>query len=81
MCGHSVGIRQKAHILTEGRNDRANTLMLCPSCHIIFDTRVKPKLYQALVKGGVQNLPTSWKTSIYDQAAEASMKATSRKRK
>ena len=75
MCGHSVGVRQKAHIVAEGKKDRANTLLLCPSCHVIFDTQLKPKLYQALVKTGVQMLPISWKTSIYAQAAAASMKA------
>jgi len=80
ICGHYVGIRQKAHIVAEGKKRGANLLMLCPTCHIMFDTHVKPKIYKALVEAGVENLPKSWKKSIYQQAAEASLRAKKKKR-
>lgn len=54
--------------------------MLCPSCHIMFDTHVKPKVHKALVEAGVQNLPASWEKSIYMKAAEASAKSRRRAR-
>ena len=75
MCGHFVAIRQKAHIVAEGKNTKSNILMLCPSCHMNFDTKLKPKLHTALTQTKAKNLPASWKKSIYQQAAEASMKA------
>ena len=81
MCGHYVAVRQKAHIVAEQKSNKENVLLLCPSCHIVFDTRLKPKLYQALVKAGVHDLPDSWRTSIYDQAAEASMKIGANKKR
>jgi hypothetical protein len=74
MCGHYVSVRQKAHILAEGKKTGENLLMLCPSCHIMFDTHIKPKLFTALRKAGI-NFPNSWEKSIYHQAAEASRKA------
>jgi predicted restriction endonuclease len=74
MCGHYVSVRQKAHILAEGKKTVENLLMLCPSCHIMFDTHIKPKLFTALRKAGI-TLPNSWEKSIYHQAAEASRKA------
>jgi len=74
MCGHSVAVRQKAHIVAEGPKRGANVLMLCPTCHIMFDTHLKPKIFQALKGAGVKGLPRSWKESIYDQAAKASAK-------
>jgi len=81
MCGHHVANRQKAHILAEGKKGGSNLLMLCPSCHIMFDTHVKPKIHQALCELGVKDLPTSWKTSIYQQGVEASAQSrTQRKR-
>ncbi len=72
MCGHHVMVRQRSHIVAEGPKKGANLLMLCPSCHIIFDTHIKPKVNQALLDAGVQNMPKSWEKSIYQQAAEAS---------
>ncbi len=33
MCGHFVGVRQKAHIIAELKSVKANHLLLCPSCH------------------------------------------------
>ncbi len=75
MCGHHVTLRQKAHIVAEGKKTGDNLLMLCPSCHIMFDTHVKPKVYKALKKEGYNNLPNSWEKSIYQQAAEASQAA------
>lgn len=80
MCGHHVGVRQKAHIVAEGKKRGPNLLMLCPSCHIMFDTHLKPKIYQALIQADVTNLPKSWKISIYEQAAKASAAARRRKR-
>ena len=78
MCGHHVGVRQKAHIVSEGRKKDINLLMLCPSCHIMFDTQLKPKVFTALLEAGLQELPDSWKKSIYEQAAEASAQARGR---
>jgi len=75
MCGHHVGVRQKAHIFAEGRKTGPNLLMLCPTCHIMFDTHVKPKIFKALSQAGVTGLPKSWETSIYEQAAHASQEA------
>jgi len=75
MCGHQVAIRQRAHIVAEGRNARPNLLLLCPSCHIVLDTRLKPAICQALKEAGVTNLPKSWQRSIYEQAALASAEA------
>jgi hypothetical protein len=79
MCGHNVGIRQKAHISAEGKKSGDNILRLCPSCHIMFDTHLKPKIYKALRQAGVKGIPTSWETSIYEQAAKASQLARRRK--
>lgn len=79
MCGHHVAVRQKAHIVAENRKKGNNILMLCPTCHIMFDTHVKPKVFQALLEAGLQDLPESWKKSIYEQAAEASAVALGKK--
>ena len=79
MCGHYVAVRQKAHIAAEGKKSGSNLLMLCPSCHVMFDTRLKPKIFRALKELDVKNLPKSWKTSIYEQAAEASQTARRKK--
>ena len=75
MCGHHVAVRQKAHILAEGKKKETNLLMLCPTCHIMFDTHVKPKIFEAMVEAGLRDFPESWQKSIYEQAAEASAKA------
>jgi hypothetical protein len=80
MCGHHVGIRQKAHILAEGKKIESNLLMLCPTCHMMFDTHVKPKIFKAMIGAGLRDLPESWQKSIYEQAAEASEKARRRKK-
>jgi hypothetical protein len=74
MCSHHVAIRQKAHIFAEGKKSGSNILMLCPTCHLMFDTHLKPKIFKALTEAGVKDLPASWKKSIYAQAAEASAK-------
>ena len=81
MCGNYVAIRQNAHIVAESGRARINMLKLCPSCHVMFDTRLKPRLYEALENAGVKNLPKSWQKSIYYQAFEASMKSPKRKAK
>jgi hypothetical protein len=57
MCGYYVAMKQKAHIVAEKNKSKANILMICPSCHVIFDTQLKPKLYNALEKAGVRNIP------------------------
>jgi len=75
MCGHYVKIRQRAHIVAEGKKSGDNLLMLCPSCHIMFDTHVNPKVYKSLKQAGCDNLPDSWEKSIYQQATEASQAA------
>jgi len=80
MCGHHVSVRQKAHIVAEGKKTGENLLMLCPNCHIMFDTYIKPKIFTALKKAGI-NLPNSWEKSIYHQAAEASQAARKIKKK
>jgi len=79
MCGHFILLRQKAHILAEGGNDKNNILMLCPSCHLMFDTHLKPKIFKALKNYGIKDFPVSWEKSIYEQAADASLKAKSNK--
>ena len=79
MCGHYVKTRQKAHIIAEGKKTGNNLLMLCPSCHIMFDTHLKPKVFKTLKQAGVINLPDSWEKSIYQQAAEASEIARKKK--
>ena len=73
MCGYYVQVRQKAHIVAEGKKNKDNLLMLCPTCHIMFDTYLKSKIYRSLKQAGINNLPVSWEKSIYLQAAEASM--------
>jgi hypothetical protein len=45
--------------------------MLCPTCHIMFNTHFKPKVFTALLEMGRKDLPESWRKSIYQQAAEA----------
>ena len=75
MCGHALAIRQKAHIFAEGKKLGSNILMLYPTCHLMFDTHLKPKIFKALTEAGVKELPASWRKSIYAQAAEASAKA------
>jgi len=75
MCGHHVVLRQRAHIVAEGDRSAENILMLCPSCHVLFDHYLKPKLYRALKKANLPDLPVSWATSHYEQAAAASRKA------
>ena len=79
MCGYSVANRQKAHIAAEGEKSGNNLLLLCPSCHIMFDTHLKPKIFKALKELGVKNLPRSWRTSIYEQAPKASQAARRKK--
>jgi transcription elongation factor Elf1 len=78
MCGHHVWIRQKAHILAEGKKTKDNLLMLCPTCHQMFDTHVKPKIFRAMVAAGFRDFPESWKKSIFELAAEASAKSKSK---
>ena len=80
MCGHYVQMRQKAHIIAEGPKSGVNLLMLCPSCHLMFDTHVKPKVFKSLFQAGCKDLPKSWEKSIYEQAAEASIKAKRKKK-
>jgi hypothetical protein len=78
MCGHHVGIRQKAHILAEGKKTKDNLLMLCPTCHLMFDTHIKPKIFRAMEEAGLRGFPESWQKSIYEQAAEASARSKSK---
>ena len=80
MCGHHVKMRQKAHIVAEGKKSKPNLLELCPTCHLMFDTHLKPKINKALLQSGVKGLPKSWKNSIYEQAAIASQKARNKKK-
>ncbi len=75
LCGHHVAVCQKAHIVAEAAKEQSNILMLCPSCHVMFDTQVKPKIFKALSAVGVKGLPESWRKSIYQQAAEASSRS------
>lgn len=80
MSGHHVGVRQKTHIFAEGKKVGVNLLMICPSCHIMCDTHLKPKIFKALVDAGVRRLPRSWESSIYEQAAKASQAAKQSKK-
>ncbi len=81
MCGLQVAWRQKAHIVAEEGKGKDNVLMLCPSCHVMFDTHVKPKVFKALKNAGVKGIPSSWEKSIYQQAAEASLQTKKTKLK
>ena len=80
MCGHHVMMRQKAHILAEGKKKEPNLLMLCPSCHLVFDTHLKPKIFSALKDYGLKGFPESWEKSIYQQAEEASAKVRNKRK-
>jgi len=81
MCGNYVAIRQNAHIVADAGRARINILKLCPSCHVMFDDRLKPRLYKALNAAGVTNLPKNWEKSYHLQAIEASMASPKRKAK
>ena len=81
MCGKFVAVRQNAHIVGESGRGRINILKLCPTCHLMFDTRLKPRLYKALKAAGTTNLPDTWKTSSHHQAMEASLASPKRKLK
>lgn len=70
ICGHHVAFLQKAHIVAEGGKTQLNILRICPSCHVNFDTHLKPRLYAALRKFRSQFLPKSWKKSLYEQSKE-----------
>lgn len=48
MCGRYVAIRQDSHVVAEKGRSRINILKLCPSCQVMFDHRLKPRLYEAL---------------------------------
>ena len=67
--------------IAEGKKAENNVLMLCPTCHIMFDTHVKPKVFKAIMEAGLKDFPESWKKSIYEQAAEASAKARNKEQK
>ncbi len=54
---------------------RAHRTNLCPSCHMILDVHLKPKLYKAPFRAGFQKLPPCWKEPIYRQADVASAEA------
>jgi hypothetical protein len=75
MCGHDVKIRQQAHIVAKAGTGDETMLKLCPSCHLMFDHLLKPRLYTALRRAGAKSLPACWKTSLYEQAATASLAA------
>ena len=53
MCGHRFANRQKAHIIAEGKKSGPDPLLLCPSYHIMFNTRVKPKICKLLEEAGI----------------------------
>jgi ribosome-binding protein aMBF1 (putative translation factor) len=57
MCGHHVAIRRKAHIVAENVRKGNNILIVCPTCHIMFDTHVKPKVFMALLDAGSRTFP------------------------
>ena len=80
MCGHHVKMRQKAHIVAESKKSDPNLLMLCPTCHLMFDTHLKPKIFKALTQSGFKGLPKSWETSIYEQAFKASQVARAKQK-
>jgi len=81
MCGSYNILRERAHICSEGDKSRENILMLCPTCHRMFDTHLKPRLHKALKRFGAKHLPVSWEKSIYQQAFEASSLAKEARRK
>ena len=77
-----MAVRQRAHIVAEGPKTGPNLMMLCPTCHVMFDTHIKPKVCKALKNYGVQGLPAAWEISIYEMAgvkAAETMRAKKKK--
>jgi len=53
--------------MSDGRNDiKENILTLCPTCPIILDTYLKPKLYKALTSLRIE-LSEVFLMSIYEK--------------
>jgi hypothetical protein len=77
VCGRTPS--QRAHIVAEQEKQAWNILYLCPTCHVVFDTILKPRLVKALTRFGSKALPKSWESSIYEQAAVASQVARRKK--
>lgn len=59
-CGWNAGRRHAAHIIDEGLEKEWNAISLCPNCSTIFDDKIRPMLYKALIEYGVVGLPMSW---------------------
>lgn len=59
-CGWQTGRRFAAHIIDEGPETEWNAISLCPNCSTVFDEKVRPKLWKALIEWGAKNLPESW---------------------
>jgi len=69
MCGRNDVDRDAAHIVDEQNGTGGsvdgdwNALSLCPTCHRVFDDKLRPKLYRALARCGAIRLPASWEQS------------------
>jgi hypothetical protein len=68
MCGITYPAPQAAHIIDEkewkgrhGGDKQINGIPLCPNCHWVFESILRPKLYVALDAFGTRDLPQSWK--------------------
>ena len=68
MCGITYPAPQAAHIVDEkewklrhGGDKQLNGMPLCPNCHWVFESILRPRLYQALHAFGTKDLPESWK--------------------
>jgi hypothetical protein len=60
-CGWSSGRRHCCHIVDEVKgHPEWNAISLCPNCHYVFEEKVRPLLYRALLEYGATGLPHSW---------------------
>ena len=62
-CGTSGDIRVATHIFDRANGGPGvdwNLMSLCNKCHNLFDVRIKPRLHSALIKMGIEGLPTGW---------------------
>jgi hypothetical protein len=59
-CGWKSARRHACHIIDEAPEREWNAISLCPNCHEIFESTIRPMLYKALKEHGATGLPASW---------------------
>jgi len=59
-CGWQSARRHACHIIDEGQDKDWNAISLCPNCHEVFESTIRPMLYKALKEYGATGLPVSW---------------------